>query len=346
MSTRVRSHRHATSSRRRSFTVSRRFDLLVDGSTSRCDGLPGSDRRDYRVFGTSVLPARYRDGLSVPVRQTQGGDVVQFGLVPSGPVGYPSKLLNYVVMEPVPPTGPQFLYVESTSNVARQFTSLPTPGRKNTDIPPNLRTYDYRFDWDMSVPNTVVACAELLKQVLTMGRLQHTTTALALDWYKNPPTEQEPFWSNTAAGELVYRAKYWSEGQDARNARSDISTKMKAVIELHPTLAAIPTVVTVPGSKADFNSFGERLARHIASVTAKEVVQTLTRSGAREPRKGGGEVALTGEFVMPNSLSGPVLIIDDVFMSGTSMDATALAARQAGATDVYGLAIAKTRSGG
>lgn len=254
--------------------------------------------------------------------------------------------MEYVVMEPLPPTGPQFLYVQSTKNVARQFSSLPSPGRENTSIPPSMLAYDYRFDWDAAVPESVLACAELLKNVLTMGRLQHTTTALAFDWYKNPPTQEAQYWSNTDAGELVYRAKYWSEGQDSRNARSSISTKFKAVIGLHPTLAAIPTVVTVPGSKADFNSFGERLARHVASVTAKEVVQTLSRSGAREPRKGGGEVDLVGEFVMPNSLSGPVLIIDDVFMSGASMDATALAARQAGATDVYGLAIAKTRSGG
>lgn len=268
-----------------------------------------------------------------------------FNLVPFGPVGRPSTLEDFLVMKPVPDDGSNHLYLQCSKNVAKQFASLPYNIVPSDVFPPEQSQYDFRFDWPDGMPSSGWAFAKLLQKVLTMGRMQYVSTALALDWYKVPPTPEQPDWTNTITGARVNCAKYWSECEAVRVAKTKIVENLKAVIALHPTLTTIPTIVTVPGSKADGNSFGERLARHMATTTAKAVVQTQSRSGPREQRKGGSQVDLMGEFVMPTSLTGPVLIVDDVFMSGASMDATALAARQAGASDVYGLAIAKTRKG-
>ncbi|WP_155773019.1 hypothetical protein [Rhodococcus opacus] len=263
------------------------------------------------------------------------------------PIGRPSKLLNHTVWKPVsPPNAPdRFLYLECSASIAKQFRML-NMGCVENEVPvtahPELARFDYRFDWVFGVPKSVDTMVGLLKEVLTLGRRQHIDFTLALDWYSTAPEPGSTVFGKTEAGALVNKGKYWSDGPEKRRARGKIAESLADVIGRHPLLQSAPTVVTVPGSKADFSSFGESLARHMAERTAKKLVQTQCRSGARPPRKEDSSVELIGEFVLPGTVAGPVLIIDDVYKSGESMNAVALAARQAGASAVYGLAIAKT----
>lgn len=258
-----------------------------------------------------------------------------------GPVGRPSRIIQSKVMKLKQPTPDRFLYLECSPMIAEQYRRLSPPA---VQMPVASRhfPFNYRFDWPHAIPSEVREMTELLKEVLTMPRMPHLDFAITLDWYSIPPDAEHNYFRHTAAGDMVNKGKYWQEGQARRDAKKDISASIKDLLTIHPVLLDTPTLVTVPGSKADFGSFGERLAKHIATATGKELVQTQCKSGERKQRKEDSTVDLTDEFVMPSSLDGEVIILDDVYKSGTSMDAVALAARKAGATSVYGVAIAKT----
>lgn len=116
------------------------------------------------------------------------------------------------------------------------------------------------------------------------------------------------------------------------------------VVSRHPSMRVAPSVVSVPGSNGDGNSVGEYIARRLAELTGKALI--VTTGPAREPREAGGSYqGLDGLFELPSLVDGACIVVDDVFKSGTTMRATALAARRAGATAVYGLAAVKTISG-
>lgn len=209
--------------------------------------------------------------------------------------------------------------------------------------------YDNCLHWPGGFPSGAKELISLLQTALVLptghdGRLD---LAMALDWYKvlDPavaPTE----WANTEAGDLVNKAKYWVSSPSIRRAAADrLIELLSAAVGRHPAYRDASSVVSVPGSKGDGNSIGEYIASHVAQQTGKELV--MTTGPAREPRKGGGGTAcvLDGQFTLPTMIEGACIIVDDVYRSGITMRATALAARGAGATAVYGLSAAKTISG-
>ena len=234
----------------------------------------------------------------------------------------------------------RWLYVRGPVEAMKQIDLL--AGQRGVQVPvpgPRSVEFNHRRRFQDGLPQDVAGTVDLLENVLTMRSREHLDFAVALDWYKVPDPAVEPSeWSNTEVGELVNRSKYRKQ----RPAIRELLGKMLEVIELHPLLNRTEYVATVPGHNADGNSFGEALAQVIAGRTGKTVMQTTCPSGPRAQQKEGLAPSPDGLFEMPQTLWGEVLIIDDVYKSGATMNAVALAAREAGADNVYGLAAVRT----
>lgn len=238
-----------------------------------------------------------------------------------------------------PDAARRFLYLCGPDEVAHQVELL-EPFAELTPImdPDRRKRFSHRFVLPDGVSRELEVMLDLLKEILTLRRFRHIDVSLALDLYKIPEEGVDPYhWDNTRAGELNRRAKY--NGSSA--AMKDIIADMVRVIQTHPLLSQVTALVTVPGSKGDGNSFGERLAHAIAVETQLPFAKTTCPSGPREAAKTGAGVS-EGLFELPYLLDGAVLIIDDVVMSGRSMSTVAQLARGAGAEAVYAFAGVKT----
>jgi adenine/guanine phosphoribosyltransferase-like PRPP-binding protein len=239
----------------------------------------------------------------------------------------------------------QWLYLCGPDQAAQQILQVGQSACSLTDMTDERRSeYSHRIVWPSGVPPEVLQLVDVLKEVLTLRKVPYVDSAVVLDWYKVPDDEVDPMhWLNTAAGDLLSKGKYIQSATTTRlNARRELVKKMVDVFERHPLYGNTPAIVTVPGHKADESSFGERLAATVAKRLGKSVIETISRNGPRPERKAGAVEDLTNAFVMPQALSGDVVILDDVYSSGATMNAVALAARTAGAQRVFGIAAVKT----
>jgi hypothetical protein len=161
----------------------------------------------------------------------------------------------------------------------------------------------------------------------------------ALDWYKIPEDGVDPKqWKDTPLGSRVHVGKYYSASPSRRNARSDLRQALTDFILAHPMYAEATSVVAAPGHNADGQGFGELLAEAVASDVGMNFQSAISTIGARPERKGAGAVPISiGTFEFRDALSDRVIVIDDVYGSGETMRATAHAAKQAGASEVFGL---------
>ncbi|MEW2211053.1 hypothetical protein AB0895_01140 [Streptomyces globisporus] len=184
--------------------------------------------------------------------------------------------------------------------------------------------------------------SELLKGVLSLTTKSGLNCAIAFDWYKIPPEDESPKWPNTPTGELIYRGKYYTSGATRLAARRELVDKFVKILADHPLYRECKQIVTVPGHKADSQSFGEQLAATVSAKAGKELIQTLSPGGPRPQAKQGTPQVADAHFAMPIALQGDVIVLDDVYRSGTTMNAVAMAAKRAGARRVLGLAAVRT----
>ena len=68
----------------------------------------------------------------------------------------------------------------------------------------------------------------------------------------------------------------------------------------------------------------------------------MTAPGERPEQKEAAERDLSEEFTLSQRINERILIIDDVFHTGATLDAAAKAARRAGAPEVITLTAART----
>ena len=236
-----------------------------------------------------------------------------------------------------PPLG-RWLYVEGPKAAAAQIR-MASGGWKEVPVPEQFKSeYCYCFEYESGIPLAVIHLVDLLtSDVLTVRTRPEVDAAVALDWYKTPEDGVHPMhWKNTPDGSLLNRAKYHNSPQ----AKAELLARYLKVVAQHPIFRTVPTLATVPGSAGDGNSFGERLAGAVAKECGKALVRTLS-TGPHAPSKEGATHSY-GDFVMPETLVGDVLVIDDVYRSGASMAVTAHAAKLAGASRVFGLVAART----
>ncbi|MEY9927987.1 hypothetical protein ABH926_002621 [Catenulispora sp. GP43] len=260
-----------------------------------------------------------------------------------------NKLLDYQVWEVTGNATPDnWLYLKGSNEVARQFEVLngnSCYSIKDRQMRSGNWSHGYHFPQGMNFKNNRMA--NLLKEVLTMTLVRNASIdcAIAFDWYKIPPEAgtQSEKWDNTETGELVHRGKYYKGVSRAKEmARAALSEKYLLFVQRHPLYAQCETIITVPGHNADGASFGETMAQEVADLADKELVLTKSLHGPRPQAKSGSESPSAEQFHIPISLAGDVIILDDVYKSGGTMNAVAEAAKRAGASRVFGVAAVRT----
>jgi hypothetical protein len=193
---------------------------------------------------------------------------------------------------------------------------------------------------------------DVLHCVVTLPTGTNVDFALALDWYKTPVAGvSAQNWQNTATADLVHRGKYWYKDQYNREKRRECGL---ALVELlfnavsqHPLLCRIDSVAAAPGHDPKIVGFGGQLAAATARRLEKPCVHCAGPAEFRTPAKDLDQdqlaAAIKDKFTCPVDIQGQsVLIVDDVYRSGTTMAETARALRHAGATRVAGLCPVRT----
>jgi predicted amidophosphoribosyltransferase len=175
----------------------------------------------------------------------------------------------------------------------------------------------------------------LLSETLVLRRLPSIESAMVLDWYKDPTSDEDPNnWAYTPVGKLVHGCKYAGRVNDLRL----LCDRLAEVIGRHPVYRE-SVLATVPGHNTKVTSNGERVAAGVAKRLDLPLIKTTARTAVRPEAKSGEAFDLTGEFSMDETASlQRVLIVDDLYHSGKTMSEVAAAAKRAGALSVHGIA--------
>lgn len=196
------------------------------------------------------------------------------------------------------------------------------------------------------------ALLDLLKTVLTVATRANVDFGLAVDWYKDRVQGISPeSWPNTAVGDLVHRGKYWYKGEaDAAKLRQcgrALVAQLCHLIDRHPLLTNFDSIASVPGHDSKVLSFGTRLAAAVGQQLQRPLIVCEDQTGFRPPIKAvePGERAslLNNRFICRSTLPPQsVLVIDDIYGTGTTVAETSRALRRAGAVQVASLCPVRT----
>ncbi|QIR70709.1 phosphoribosyltransferase [Kocuria sp. KD4] len=202
------------------------------------------------------------------------------------------------------------------------------------------KKWTHGFFFPDGVPQDVADLCENLTEWLSIPTSPSLDISLSLDWYKQPNDDGELV--HTPAGTLIYRTKYATEPtwSSSRQARRDLLTAMSGVIGTHPLFAQAAVISSPPGSKGDGQSFGEKLGPDVATKTGLPFV--AMHGPARPPQKEEIVRDVRDDFELSEVVRDPIILIDDVFHTGVTLESAARAARRAGATAVLALTAART----
>lgn len=251
-------------------------------------------------------------------------------------------------------TGRVRLYVGAPASVAQQVRSCVAGWHARTlPIPDELgQEYTDCFEMDGLLPLEIEDLLKLLAEILTLEVSSELDAAFALDFYKVPPGgELADHWQNTEAGDLVAKAKHQPGVKVNETAQREIARKLADVVKRHPLMSAADAILSVPGSKTRYWSAGERIAKKVANELSLPMIRTTGRHSERPQAKARGQedyeapadLDMLEEFSVDlSSCQQSVVIVDDVYRTGTTMRGVAAAARRAGAQSVYGLVCART----
>lgn len=146
--------------------------------------------------------------------------------------------------------------------------------------------------------------------------------------------------SRTDVGVLLNRAKYHPGTLSADDAFAALVAQMTAIAQVHPACACASTVIATPGSDRSTEGFSEKLARDIGVGLSLPVVSVRSRIAGRRSAKE-KKSNRAGDYVLEGQVRERVLVVDDVFESGTTLVAVAQAALEAGARECVGLVAAR-----
>ena len=160
----------------------------------------------------------------------------------------------------------------------------------------------------------------------------------------------------TNLGELEYRAK----SEECREAIEEISEKMATVINRFEPLRSADFICGVPAQASKTFHLPHEIARRVSELTEMENASGQFQFGLGKKslanlgiegkwdelvRVGISKPATTTPPMEPISLDGrSVLLIDDKYQSGTTIQFVAAHLQQLGANKIYGLCAVKTMS--
>jgi Phosphoribosyl transferase domain len=200
--------------------------------------------------------------------------------------------------------------------------------------PPDERLRHSVFGWP-----DLERLVRRLGMVVLVGPPEGSCPVIALDYHR--VTRKTSYGlpersALTPTGKRVIAAKY-KGADDPTDDGSRLTEQLATVIETHPLYRSAFTIAAVPGSRHDFSSaLGKALSRTVGKEFA--LLRARDDSSKHDPR-----------FVVDDSSTvkgKSVIVVDDVYRSGVTLQAAATALRDAEALEVLGLAATSTISAG
>lgn len=153
----------------------------------------------------------------------------------------------------------------------------------------------------------------------------------------------------TVVGELVYQIKYNGNRMQVDNLRIIVAhsvLQLKDFRREDQSLSGIDAVVAVPSTTGKQNPLPKLIATTVSDVlNIPDLSDKLTRIGTSGPAKS-GNVVTASMFRAENSLADRrILVVDDVYRSGSTIKAVTTCLRLAGARATVGLCLAKADYG-
>jgi phosphoribosylpyrophosphate synthetase len=155
------------------------------------------------------------------------------------------------------------------------------------------------------------------------------------------PDAGRPHRRRTNVGTQLNAAKYHPGTLSSDDAFAELSARLIAAANKHPSCAGAAAVIATPGRDTSVESFSERLAQDVAFGLGLPLVRARSRFGRRSAAKE-KHAKRSGDYSIDADLSGKrVLVVDDVFYTGRTLAAVAQAALEAGAEACVGLVAAR-----
>jgi adenine/guanine phosphoribosyltransferase-like PRPP-binding protein len=151
-------------------------------------------------------------------------------------------------------------------------------------------------------------------------------------------------WNRSETGELAYRLKY----QGDLSALPALVEQAMTLIADHPELAQVDAVVPVPPSRLGLNDPVSSFAKALTQRLGLELLPVLIKSRQTAPQKemhtlAQKRVNVAGAFDLQSPVKGKhLLVIDDLFDSGATLEEIHRLLRRAGAARVCVLTLTRT----
>ena len=186
---------------------------------------------------------------------------------------------------------------------------------------------------------------ELLKHILVLGLNKNLEDyfedeldqCFALDFNLEDPE------TYTGVGQLEYEAKY-NQDQECANKLAEL---LATVCALHPNLNEVDYIAAVPGNPGKVFHLPDFLVEKMGIYLSRNTGLGLRKARSTPQLKNlslGKKIeALKDVFVLDDDVEGEsILLVDDLYQSGTTMWSLARFLKENGAHKVYGLVCVKS----
>jgi predicted amidophosphoribosyltransferase len=200
-----------------------------------------------------------------------------------------------------------------------------------------------RMFGQMPSEHDLVGFLDLLGRCLTV--CDTADVSHCLDVYRIPDDEIPPDdWRYTPIGQLVYDAKY----SRRMSAAHEVGKQMALVVARHPALLRADAVASMPSSGRYYDApsgwkagLVRQFGLETVNITRTRTVRVQKKINDRQERVDNQKDSMA----CADTDGKAVIVLDDLYMDGATMDEAVRAIRAAGASEVFALCGVKTARG-